>query len=252
LLVNQTRKIVLIIATMKNQKSGKTFLGFLLIVLGGVFLLQQTDVSLPFEIPSFLFKWPMILILLGLFFFFTRENRTTGLILLFIGLFFLAPHVFSIQLSDVITYAIPVFLIIAGLVVLFPRTLGGIKKKEEWVNKTEGKTVIATHVFSGGKTVIQSEEFAGGEVVCIFGSADIIFHENTKVPESAFLEISCIFGGCNVFIPEDWTVITDTSTIFAGVEDQRYRSGRADKADPSKVLHIKGSLIFSGLEIKQL
>ncbi len=237
---------------MKNPKSGRTFLGFLLIILGGFFLLQQTDVALPFEIPSFLFKWPMILVLLGFFFFFTRENRTTGLILLCVGFVFLAPYVFSVNLSEVITYAIPVLLIIAGLLVLFPKTFGGIKKKGERLNDFTGKTVEAVHVFSGGKTVIQSEDFTGGEVTCIFGSADIVFHENTKISGSACIEVSCIFGGCNIYVPEDWTVKTDTSTIFAGVEDQRYRSGSTDKSDPLKVLHIKGNLIFSGLEIKKL
>jgi len=237
---------------MRNQKSGRTLLGFIFIIIGGVFLLQQTDIGLPFEIPSFLFKWPMILILLGLFFLFTRENRTTGLILLCIGLVFLAPYVFGVGLSVVITYAIPIFLIIAGLVFLFPRTLGGIKKKGNWVNKETDKTVNAFHVFSSGKTLIQSEEFIGGEVVCVFGGSDIVFHESTVIQEAAFLEVSCIFGGCNVYVPEDWTVETEISNIFAGVEDKRYKSGRITKPNPSKVLHIKGSLIFSGLDIKKL
>lgn len=237
---------------MKSQRSGRTLLGFILIIVGGVFLLQQTDIGLPFELPAFLFKWPMILVLLGLFFIFSRENRTTGLILLCIGLVFLSPYVFGVGLSVVITYAIPIFLIIAGLLFLFPRTLGGIKKKGEWVNEVTGKTVNAVHVFSGGKTVIQSDEFTGGEVVCIFGGADIVFHDNTVIRDSASLEISCIFGGCNVYVPEDWTVKTGISNLFAGVEDQRSKSGLTANTDPSKVLHIKGSLIFSGLEIKKL
>lgn len=237
---------------MKNQKSGRTLLGFILIIIGGVFLLQQTDIGLPFEVPSFLFRWPMILILLGLFFIFTRENRTTGLILLCLGLVFLAPYVFGVGLSVVITYAIPIFLIVAGLLFLFPRTLGGVKKKRDRVNEVSDKTINAVHIFSGGKTVIQSDEFVGGEVVCVFGGADIVFHENTVIPESAFLEVSCIFGGCNVYVPDNWTVKTDISNIFAGVEDKRYDSGRSANTVPSKVLHIKGSLIFSGLEIKKL
>lgn len=237
---------------MRNQKSGRTLLGFILIIIGGIFLLQQTDIGLPFDVPSFLFKWPMILVLLGLFFLFTRENRTTGLILLIIGFFFLSQYIFGVGLSTVITYAIPIFLIIAGLLFLFPRSLGGIKKKGEWANRITDKTVNAVHIFSGGETIIQSDEFIGGEVVCIFGGADIVFHDNTIIHETAYLEVSCIFGGCNIHVPEDWTVKTDTSTIFAGVEDKRYQSGRPDKSDPSKVLRIKGSLIFSGLDIKKL
>ncbi len=237
---------------MKSQRSGRTLLGFILIIIGGIFLLQQTDIGLPFEVPSFLFKWPMILVLLGLYFFFSRENRTTGLILLSIGLVFLAPYVFGVGLSVVITYAIPIALIIAGILFLFPRTLGGIKKKGEWINEVNDKTVNAVHVFSGGKTVIESDEFVGGEVVCVFGGADIVFHENTVIRDSASLEVSCIFGGCNIYVPQDWTVKTAISNIFAGVEDQRYKNGRAAGTDPSKVLHIKGGLIFSGLEIKKL
>jgi hypothetical protein len=51
-----------------------------------------------------------------------------------------------------------------------------------------------------------------------------------------------------LIIPPHWDVRTEVSNIAAGLEDKRmFREGGVDT---NKVLILKGTLLFSGLEIK--
>ncbi len=235
---------------MKNIHSGRVFIGLLFIIIGGFLFLRITNIALPIEIPDFLFSWPMILIILGLFFFFTRENRTTGLILFLIGAVFLAQYAFDVALRTVIQYAVPIILVIAGVMLLLPG--GYLKKKRKHKVETKDNYLNAVHIFSGGSSVIEAEQFNGGEVTCIFGGVEVIFRNTDLAPGTNVLTVSCIFGGCDIHVPADWTVKTETATIFSGVDDKRHKSDPYLKTDPEKILYIKGSLLFSGLDIKKV
>ncbi len=236
--------------TMKNRNSARVFIGLLFILIGGILFLRITNITLPFDMPDYLFRWPMILIILGLFFFFTRENRTTGLILFAVGAVFLATYVFDVTFGTVIQYAIPIILVIAGLLLLLPG--GYLKKKRDYRAETKDNYLNAVHIFSGGSNVIEAEQFNGGEVTCIFGGSEVFFRNTELGPGSNVLTVSCIFGGCDIHVPADWTVKTETAIIFSGVEDKRHKSDPYLKTDPEKVLYIKGSLLFSGLDIKKV
>lgn len=237
---------------MKNPNSSRTLLGLLFIFAGALFLLKLSDINLPFDLPGFLFTWPMILVVLGLFFFFSRENRTTGLILFSIGTVFLLKFELNISMSVILQFAVPIILVIAGIALLFPRTYR--KKKRIFnqdVNET-GNNFEAVHILSGGSRIIKSENFQGGEVVCILAGAEIYFRETTLAQGANILNVTCIFGGCEIFVPDDWTINTEITTILAGIEDKRHKSDPTVQADPDKVLTIKGTLLFSGLEIKRI
>ncbi len=196
----------------------------------------------------------MILIVLGLFFLFSEGNRNTGLVLLIIGLAFLFRDIFGIGLLAMIKYAIPVLLVIAGVLLIFPASRS--KKKGRWEKKWGGRStetgnyINAVHILSGGSRLIRSEEFRGGEVVCILGGTDLHFRECKLSPAENVLNVSCIFGGIELFVPSDWTIRTDTTTILAGVSDKRIKTSFNTAADPEKQLIIKGFLMFAGLEIK--
>lgn len=235
---------------MKNRNSARVFIGLLFILIGGFLFLRITNIALPFEVPDYLFKWPMILIILGLFFFFSRENRTTGLVLFLIGAVFLAQIIFGVALGTVIQYAVPIVLVVVGLLLLLPG--GYLKKKRHHKVETKDNYLNAVHIFSGGSNVVESEQFNGGEVTCIFGGADVFFRNTELAPGDNVLTVSCIFGGCEIHVPADWTVKTETAIIFSGVDDKRHKSDPYLKTDPEKVLYVRGSLIFSGLEIKKV
>jgi predicted membrane protein len=94
----------------------RTGLGLLLIIVGVVLLVLNLD-WIPFEIRSWLFSWKMLLIAIGLYIVMSKPNKESGLILMFIGGFFLARDHFFF-LHDFRHFIFPALLIFAGIVFL--------------------------------------------------------------------------------------------------------------------------------------
>ena len=102
-------------------------------------------------------------------------------------------------------------------------------------------------IFSGVNRKLMTKNFQGGKATVLFGGLDL---DLTQVDFSgiATLDLEVGFGGVKLIIPPHWDVRTEVSNIAAGLEDKRmFREGGVD---PNKVLILKGTLLFSGLEIK--
>ena len=102
-------------------------------------------------------------------------------------------------------------------------------------------------IFSGVNRKLMTKNFQGGKATVIFGGLDL---DLTQVDFSGVvtLDLEVGFGGVKLIIPPHWDVRTEVSNIAAGLEDKRmFREGGVD---PNKVLVLRGTLAFSGLEIK--
>jgi hypothetical protein len=102
-------------------------------------------------------------------------------------------------------------------------------------------------IFSGVNRRLMTKNFQGGKATVIFGGLDL---DLTQVDFSGVvtLDLEVGFGGVKLIIPPHWDVRTEVSNIAAGLEDKRmFREGGVD---PNKVLVLRGTLAFSGLEIK--
>ena len=53
-------------------------------------------------------------------------------------------------------------------------------------------------------------------------------------------------GGCNIWVPEDWAVVTEVIPFMGGVVDKRM----AQKSGSSKTLVLRGLVLMGGLEIR--
>ncbi len=98
------------------KQRDRTGLGLLLIIVG-VVLLGLNLGWIPFEIRSWLFSWKMLLIAIGLYIVVSKPNKESGLILMFIGGFFLARDHFFF-LHGFHHFILPGLLIFAGIVFL--------------------------------------------------------------------------------------------------------------------------------------
>ncbi|MEY3644095.1 MAG: hypothetical protein RLZZ207_789 [Bacteroidota bacterium] len=102
-------------------------------------------------------------------------------------------------------------------------------------------------VFSGVNRKLMTKNFQGGKATVIFGGLDL---DLTQVDFNGVvsLDLEIGFGGVKLLVPPHWDVRTEVSNIAAGLEDKRmFREGGVDT---NKVLILKGTLLFSGLEIK--
>ncbi len=102
-------------------------------------------------------------------------------------------------------------------------------------------------IFSGVNRKLMTKNFEGGKATVIFGGLDL---DLTQVDFSGIvtLDLEVGFGGVKLLVPPHWDVRTEMSNLAAGLEDKRmFREGGIDT---NKVLILKGTLLFSGLEIK--
>lgn len=105
----------------------------------------------------------------------------------------------------------------------------------------------ATAIFGGVNKTIFSKHFRGGDITNIFGGTELDF-THADIQGRAIVDVTQVFGGTKIIVPADWQVITDMSSIFAGVDDKRLKHLRPTSS--TKVLILKGVSLFAGLEIR--
>jgi hypothetical protein len=99
-----------------------------------------------------------------------------------------------------------------------------------------------TSIFSGIKRTVLSKNFQGGYISCVFGGAEIDFTQTVLVFDE-------VFGGIKLTIPPHWVVQNEIEGIFHGVDDKRNPVSIIN-ANHDKILILKGSCVFAGIEIK--
>ncbi len=232
--------------------------GVLLLIAGGALLARQLGAPLP----AWLFTWPMILILVGLFIGLQLQFRNPAwLIPTGIGAFFLADR----MLPDInlVPFIFPVVVIAAGLFfMLRPRrwqgmNCSGSNRNFTLDNRAEitddassfadrGDVLDITAIFGGVKKNVLSKHFKGGEVVAIMGGTEINLSQ-TDFNGRIKIETFNMFGGTKLIIPAHWDVQSEVVAIFGGVDDKRRLNGAA--LDPTKVVVLDGTCVFGGIEI---
>lgn len=236
----------------------------LFILLIGVAALVK--VSNP-DLPHWLFGWQTFLIALG-FFSGVKHGFRGGawFIMMLIGGAFLYTEIHpEVPIRQ---YIWPVALIVmGGFLILKPRrrhwarpdgekkNLSGAgtensstrQESYEYQKDYQEDFVDSTSVFGGAKKNIISKNFKGGDLVNIFGGTELDL-TRADFTGTAVIELTTIFGGTKLIVPSNWTVKSEAVTIFGGLEDKRNMQTALD--DPEKVLLLKGTVIFGGIEIK--
>lgn len=227
-----------------SRNIGRGIIGIILILIGVAFIGRTLD-FFPHRIMHHIFSWEMILIVLGVIFISTRDNKTTGWILLIIGLVFLIPDVVHIPFA-VRRLFWPSILIIIGLIIILRSTSG---------RRDFGKTSSSTDyiddiaILGGGDRVVTSENFKGGKITAILGGSKIDLTKSKLAPGQNVIDVFCLFGGSTLIVPENWNVKTNVVSVLGGFSDKRYIKSDTTM-DVGKEIVIKGFVMFGGGEIK--
>jgi predicted membrane protein len=237
--------------------NSRKWTGIMLVLVS--FLLLGQHAGLP--IPHWVFSWQMILIVVGVTSAIQHKFYGIGwLIMIFIGTYFLiADNYPAIHLHD---YTLPIILMGVGLIFIFrpkkPRCRNKFEKqywggREEWKQAFKEKYsssedfLDATSIMGGIKKNILSKDFKGGDIVNFFGGTEIDLSQ-TDINGRVMLEITQVFGGTKLIVPPHWDVRTELVSLFSGIEDRRPLNAGA--VDPTKVLLLKGTSIFGGIDIR--
>jgi len=248
----------------KDREGGRVIGGLILVGVGAALLLRNTG----FSLPGWLFSWPIILILVGIYTGFKHNFRNNSwIILIGIGVFFLVTKFMPwLGLQ-------PLFwpLIIIGAGILFivrpgRREWPGMKNgaaNDQW-NSTastfsNGETsqpaavdgsdyLVVSSVFSGVKKNIVSKNFQGGRISSVFGGAEIDLSQ-AEINGPVTIKFEVVFGGATLVVPSHWSVQNEIDGIFHGVDDKR-RFNPTASINTEKVLILRGSAVFGGIEIR--
>jgi len=235
------------------------WVGLFLLVVGAVLLARQLGVLFP----VWFFTWPVLLIAIGLLIGFQHNFRNRGWIFpVLVGTVFLIDNLTpGLNIKNFIW---PIIIIALGLLFIFrPKTSRHWEKwnrdnweegKQPW---TKGYDIPAsgdnndfvdiTCVFSGIKKIILSKNFKGGDITNFMGGTEINLTQ-ADINGRITIDATNIFGGTKLIIPSTWDVQSSVIAIFGGVDDKRQLTGAA--LDPAKTIHLDGTCLFGGIEIK--
>lgn len=245
---------------------GHVWAGVFIVLIGITLLLPLTA-----DVRNWVISWPMLLIAIGLFIGLRHGFRGPAwLILILVGGTFLIEKVDpNISFRE---YLIPAILISIGLLFIFrPRRRRFCGPDEpKTADLTENSTtaspaienrpgekipgeknysqdyIDSTSIFGGNKKNVLSKNFKGGDIVNIFGGSEINLGQ-ADFNGIAELEVTQIFGGTKLVVPSNWEVKPEMTAIFGGIEDKR---NVGTTSNPDKVLVLRGTSIFAGIEIK--
>lgn len=233
----------------ESRNSGRIFGGLLIVTIGILLLVREMGVYFP----HWLFSWEMLLIAIG--FYIGLRHSFSGfiwLILILIGSVFLLDDI--LPYMDIEDYAWPIIIISVGLFMIFrPRRKPNESLFKNWeANPKTGTSddyIDSVTVFGGMKKNIISKDFKGGELTTFFGGSELNLMQ-ADVEHKIVLEVTQIFGGTKLIVPPNWRVHSEELvSIFGGVDDKRPVQAGTPQEN-QRVLVLKGTCLFGGIDIK--
>lgn len=237
-----------------SDRQNRFWTGMVFIIVGGFLFGKKWGI----ELPEWLFTWPMILILVGVVSGFKhRFQNMSWIILIGIGSIFLLDDIMSNW--ELRKYIWPLaFLGIGLLFILNPKKNYYRNQRytdpgdfamsgQETENSSTEDVINSTSVFGGVKKVITSKQFKGGSITCFMGGAEYNLTQS-DISGTVIIDITQIFGGTKLIVPPHWDIRTESVAIFAGIEDKR--PVQPGSFDPNKILILRGTSIFGGIEIR--
>jgi predicted membrane protein len=226
----------------RASRSGRSFAGLVLVIVGGVLLSRQLGV----DVPEWAITWEMLIIALGVYFGARRSFQPGGWVfMILVGTIFLLKDFYPEIL--IWHYIWPVVIILAGLwMILKPK-----RTKRDWDGwraepDSSDNSIEVNSVFGGTKRKILSKDFKGGEINTVFGGNDLDLSQ-ADINGVAVIEANIVFGGVKLIVPAHWQIKSEVDCVFGTVEDKRRDSGVAVE---NKTLVLKGSVVFGSIEIK--
>ena len=238
-------------------------LAFLLIASGALLLCFNTGLLNPVW-KSFIFSWPMLLLVMGAISV-CRFHFITGIICAGAGKFFLIErkaHVIfpnDIQVEQLISYFWPAMIIVLGIAILLyfiigPKRCCKSQHKGNWkdefitsANENNDGKINFRFVFSGTEHVILDPVFKGGTIDATFGGLELDLRRTSLAEGDTFLYVNAVFGGVEITAPDTWNIEIKSNSFAGGVSDSRVKMAEKDR---TRKLIIIAKCTFGGITIK--
>jgi predicted membrane protein len=216
---------------------GRLLVGFVLIALGVLFLLDQNGTVDAGDLISD--WWPIVFVVAGfLYVSFSPRHLMVPAVLVIVGLALLARSLDFVP-DWLQTVFWPVVLVAIGLWVIFGSGFGTTTVQR-------GDRVNSLVAFFGREVVNDSQQFGGGSVFALFGGTEVDLRGARPVPEGAAMDVVVAFGGVEIVVPEGWRVEVKGLPLFGGWSNKT--KGDLVGVD-APLLSIEALVAFGGLDI---
>lgn len=222
------------------QSIGKLMAGLFFTAAGLLLTADNLDLM---EAEPYLELWPALVIAVGVF-----KLLDAGSSRLFAGAIVLA-GVWLLALNlDWIRFSIfdlwPLVLIAAGIGFIVHAVRGERVIFGETPGAKLGGTGIA--IFTNRKTVETTKDYRGGNHVAFMGGETIDLMDADITTSPAVLDVFAWWGGFEIFVPDDWEIVSEVTPVMAGFEMKRGRAA----GNPKKRLIIRGAAVMAGIDVK--
>lgn len=227
----------------KQTTDRRVWLGAVLILIGGLFLLNSLNL-VDFRFSRIFISWPFFFFVIGMYILLQTEKKVFGGILAGLGGLFLLPKIFpGLHISFSIVF--PIILIAIGMYIILHR-----RKTMEFIRGEIKEDVVDDiSIFGGGDKIITSKNFKGGNVTAIFGGSEINMTQCQLAEGVNSIDVFAMFGGTTIIVPKHWNVVVSVTSILGGFSNKGIKDPTIE-IDTSRSLVIKGLVIFGGGEVK--
>ncbi|QHS60372.1 LiaF transmembrane domain-containing protein [Chitinophaga agri] len=234
----------------RNERKGSSGIrkGLIFILIGLFLFLRNMDLALP----EWVFSWQLLLIGIGLIIWTASAFKNWGgLIVMLVGTVFFAKDYFMLS-DDLARFMWPAIFVIVGLALMFGRRQESSEKQKYVMppRSTSDDFIDSTVIFSGQNRVVVSKDLKGGDITAIFGGTDLNLTQ-ADFQDRIVFDVTCVFGGVEIILPTNWDVRLEMDTVLmGGVTDKRPVELLSNAGNSEKILVIKGTCIFGGIEIR--
>lgn len=233
----------------ERRRNGRLLGGLFIVAIGLIILARKAGA----DVPYWLFSWETFWITLGLYIGFRHSFKGfVWLIPVAIGGFQLIDDFYPYY--DLDRYWLPMIVIAIGLFIAFKpkrnRAETSMFRGSDSAMTSSEDVLDSTVIFGSVKKNVISKTFRGGEVTNVFGGTEINLMQ-ADLDGKVVLDLTMIFSGTKLLIPAHWKVQNEELvTIFGGIEDKRPMLADPSAHDQTKVIVLKGTCIFGGIDIK--
>ena len=224
------------------RMTSRLVFGLVVIGIGIAFMLDHLGIA---SAADLLRWWPLVLVLMGVSRVVSprglRSRQLGGVFLLVLGGFWLLHNLDVIRQSPIELW--PVLLIGFGVVMV---SAGIQRSRPDDAPPEQSERLNSFSIWSGLGRKVASQEFHGGDVTTIMSGQEIDLRTATLAGGSAVVDVLVIWGGVDFFIPADWRVTVEATTIMGGILDHT----KAPAGPAKGTLVLRGMVLMGGIEIK--